>query len=212
NLVTPSQGIVNPSQGIVNSSWQLGSTSNQLGSTSNQQNLNYLTDSGLKAKQDLEILVATGKSKDFLNKQITFNDLDNMTEKEILKHHRMYETKMAARLNDSLGKTVLKAYTKLSRWLVPIDDEDDLYHDLRNDYLITNELDKWLGWFSIKMGPLTALASTTLITLGHCHDESSMNTSSMTASNMNAPNTTVSEFDKTIHESTDITGSDDKED
>ncbi|WP_375666080.1 hypothetical protein, partial [Bartonella sp. CL41QHWL] len=96
--------------------------------------------------------------------------------------------------------------------LLPIDDEDNLYHDLRNDYLITNELDKWLGWFSIKMGPLTALASTTLITLGHCHDESSMNTSGMTASNMNAPNMAVSEFDKTIHESTDITVNDDKED
>ncbi|WP_375674113.1 hypothetical protein, partial [Bartonella sp. CL32QHWL-2] len=178
NLVTPSGNLVTPSSNLVNSSGQLGqlgstrvqldSTRNQLGSTNSTSFVQDLSEIGQKAKQDLEILVATGKSKDFLNKQITFNDLDNMTEKEILKHHRMYETKMAARLNDSLGKTVLKTYTKLSKWLLPIDDEDDLYHDLRNDYLITNELDKWLGWFSIKMGPLTALASSTLITFSHC--------------------------------------------
>jgi len=178
-----SQNPVNSSQNLVNSS----GSSCQLGSTKSQQNLNnptacslqptacyqQLSESGVKAKQDLEVLVATGKTEDFLNKKITFNDLDNMNENQIMKQYRIYQTRLAARLNDSLGKVVLKSYVKLAKWLLPVDNEEKLYEDLRGDYIVTNELDRWLGWLTLRMGSLTAVASTTLITFGNCANRES---------------------------------------
>ena len=161
-------------EGLVNSKGQLGSTSPQLGSTKNQLNSNKnqqpncLSELGQQAKDELEVLVATGKSKDLLGKQITQLDVDHMSEKDIVKYYRIYQTAMAARVNNSFGKIAIQSYVKLASFILPIDDADNLYHDLRSDYIVCNEIDKWAGWLSLKMGSFVALASTSLITFGHC--------------------------------------------
>jgi len=158
--VQSSANLVNSS----NSSCQLQSTKKQLQST----NIHYLSELGQQAKGDLEVLVATGKTKDFLGKFLTFNDLDYMSEKDLLKYHRIYQSALSARVNDTFGKIAVKTYVKVASRLLPINDEDKLYHDLRNDYVLVNEIEKWTGWLSLKMGGLMAVATTSLITLGHC--------------------------------------------
>ena len=174
NLVDSSLGLVDPSLGLVDSSGQLGQLNStksqlagQLNSTKNQQG-NYLSELGQQAKGELEVLVATGKTKDLLGKQLTQLELDALSEKEILKKYRIYESAMASRINDSFGKMALKSYCKLANYVLPIDSEDDLYNDLRNDYILVNEIDRWAGWLSLKMGSFMALASTSLITFAHC--------------------------------------------
>ncbi|MCG8431050.1 MAG: hypothetical protein MJA29_07745, partial [Candidatus Omnitrophica bacterium] len=142
---------------------QLTPTKNQLNSNNN----NYLTEQGQQAKGDLEILVATGKSKEFTGKQLTFQDLDYMSEKDLLKYYRIYQSTLAVRVNDTFSKYAVKTYCTLANWLLPIENKDRLYEDLRNDYILQNELDKWTGWLSLKMGGLMAVASTTLITVGN---------------------------------------------
>ena len=160
NLVNPS---VNPSVNYSVPSDQLTPTRLNYDTTKNQQN-NYLSELGRQAKGDLEVLVATGKTKDFLGKILTFQDLDYMPEKELQKNHRIYQQALAVRVNDTFGKIAVRAYSKVASWVLPINDEDKLYSDLRNDYILMNELDKWTGWLSLKMGGLMALASTSLIT------------------------------------------------
>ena len=180
NLVGPSQNLVGASQGLVGSSGQQASTVSPTSLTRSQQNPtgnqqahcssqqpNCLSELGKQAKQDLEILVATGKTKDFLGKIITYNDLEVMSEKEILKFFRIYQSALAVRVNDTFGKIALKSYAKLASWVLPIDDVEDLYIDLRNDYILMNEIDRWTGWLSLRMGGLMALASSGLITAGH---------------------------------------------
>jgi hypothetical protein len=44
---------------------------------------------------------------------------------------------------------------------------DKLYDDLRNDYILSNELDRSIGYGYLKMGVLTAVASTSLITFSN---------------------------------------------
>ena len=158
-LVNPSQFPVRPSQNLVNPSGQQG-----------QQVPTKipLSEQGIQAKGDLEILVATGKTKDFLGKQLTFQDLDNLNEKELLKYHRIYQTALAVRVNDTFSKIAIKTYCGLVSWFLPLDDKENLYSDLRNDYILMNELDKWIGWLSLRMGGLMAVASTSLLTVGHC--------------------------------------------
>ena len=159
-----SQNLVNPSQNLVNPSQQLNSTTKQ-----------QLSEQGKQAKSDLEILVATGKTKDLIGKTLTFNDLDYMSEKDLLKYHRTYQSAIAVRVNDSFSKIAIKSYTKLTKWFLPINDEDKLYEDLRNDYILMNEIDKWTGWLSLRTGSFIALASVGLITLGSCGFSTNIN-------------------------------------
>ena len=127
-----------------------------------------LSDLGKQAKGDLEVLVATGKTKEFLGRLFTFNDIDNMPEKDLLKYHRIYQSALAVRVNDTFSKTALKTYSTLVSWLLPIGDKDKLYNDLRSDYILMNELDRWTGWLSLRMGGLMAVATTSLLTVSNC--------------------------------------------
>ena len=163
---------------------QQGLTKNQQGLTKNQQAVvpnqilvnssQILSEQAKQAKVDLEVLVATGKTKDFLGKQLTFQDLDNMSEKDLLKYHRIYQSTLAVRFNDTFSKIAIKTYSKIASWFLPINDEDKLYNDLRSDYIVTTELDKWTGWLYLKMGGLMAVASTSLITFGNCDPDPGM--------------------------------------
>jgi hypothetical protein len=65
-----------------------------------------------------------------------------MSEKELLKYHRPYQSALAIRVNDSFSKIAIKSYTKLDSFFLPTEDKDKLYEDLRNYYVLMNELDK----------------------------------------------------------------------
>ena len=176
-------GALNPTKPRLDSTKpQPGLTTNQSSSIPSQpssipvtRQLTPLFEQALQAKGDLEVLVATGKSKEFLGKQLTFNDVDYMSEKDILKYHRIYQSALAVRVNDTFSKVAVKTYCTLTKWVLPIQDEDKLYHDLRSDYILMNELDKWTGWLSLKMGGLMAVASTSLITMANCASPFSQN-------------------------------------
>ena len=163
------------------SSSQLNSTRSQLNSTRNTPNSTgsyssqmpvdssqVLSEQGKQAKGDLEVLVATGKTKDFLGKPLTFNDLDYMTERDLLKYLRIYQSALAVRVNDTFCKTAIKCYSTFASYVLPNCDKDKLYCDLRNDYILGNELDRWSGWLSLRMGGLMAVATTSLLTFNSC--------------------------------------------
>ena len=156
----PSQNLVNPSSSSRLVSQNLVNPSSSASQT--------LSEQARQAKGDLEILAATGRTKDFLGKQFTLNDLEYLSEKEILKYHRIYQSALAVRVNDTFGKMAIKSYATLADWLLPIDNRETLYDDLRNDYILMNEIDRWTGWLSLRIGSWMAVASTSLITAGHC--------------------------------------------
>jgi hypothetical protein len=122
---------------------------------------------------DLEVLIATGKTKDFIGKQMSFIDLDNHFEKDILKYHRIYQSNMAIKMNDSFGKVAIGSYCHLAGLIIPVNDKEKLYEDLRNYYIVINELDRWIGWLSLRMGGLMIVASTSFMTLNNCDFSSS---------------------------------------
>jgi hypothetical protein len=80
-----------------------------------------LSEQGKQAKGDLEVLIATGKSKkqDFI-KKLSFNDLDNLPEKDIIKYHRIYQSNMAIKMNDSFGKVAVRSYCHLAGLSCPL--------------------------------------------------------------------------------------------
>ena len=190
-------------------------TSNTLNTTKNTQNIqqpnsractsnsraytsNYLSELAQQAKADLEILIATGKTKDLIGKQLTFNELDNLSEKDLLKYHRIYQSTLASTINDVFSKNAIKLYSKFASLMIPIDNEEKLYEDLRNDYILTTELDRWTGWLALRMGGLAAVVTTSMLTVSHvdfgakpcCRqlELSSQVPNSSTISSINSPN------------------------
>ena len=118
-------------------------------------------------KRHLETLVATGRCKEFLGKNFTYEDLNRMGLEEIKKWYMIYETVQGSKLTEHLSYSVLKLYTKSCSHFLKIDNENELYEDLRNDYLIKNELLKWGGYLALRLGSAMSLLSTTLITFSH---------------------------------------------
>ena len=202
--VGSSQNLVGPSY----PSYQQNQTRNTQNPTSNTQNTtrntqniqqpNCLSELAQQAKADLEILIATGKTKDLIGKQLTFNELDNLSEKDLLKYHRIYQSTLASTINDVFSKNAIKLYSKFASWMIPIDNEEKLYEDLRNDYILTTQLDRWPGWFALKMGGLAAVVTTSMLTVSHvdfgakpcCRqlELSSQVPNSSTISSINSPN------------------------
>jgi hypothetical protein len=95
-----------------------------------------LSEQAITAKTELEILVATGKTQDFVGKRLTFNDLDYMSEKDLLKYYRLYQSALAVRVNDTFSKIIIKSYSTFVGFFLPIEDKEKLYDDLRNDYIL----------------------------------------------------------------------------
>jgi hypothetical protein len=45
---------------------------------------------------------------------------------------------MAIKMNDSFGKVAVRSYCHLAGLILPINDKEKLYEDLRNDYVVVN--------------------------------------------------------------------------
>jgi hypothetical protein len=188
-LVSPSVKLVSPSVKLVNPSGNCPVASGN----NNQPNI-QLSQLAQQANDELEILVATGKTTDFIGRQLTSQDLNYLSEKEILRYYRVYQDVLAVRVNDTFSKTAVKCYSRLASMLLPIADENKLYEDLRGDYILMNELNRWVGWLSLKAGSLMAVASTSLITVVNISEinDGIIGLSSITASDGTASGSTPS--------------------
>jgi hypothetical protein len=62
---------------------------------------------------------------------MSFIDHDNLSEKDILKYHIIYQSNLAIKINDSF-KLAIKYYCHLSGLFLPVNNKEKLYEDLRN--------------------------------------------------------------------------------
>lgn len=121
----------------------------------------------LHCKHQIELLIASGKCKEFTGKSITFQELDAMPQDKIVKLYKVYEESRLARINDSISDGIIKCYSKLCNHVLPIENETKLYNDLKNDYLVMTELQKWVGYLSYQLGGVMTLISTGVITFSN---------------------------------------------
>ena len=69
-------------------------------------------------KEHLKLLIARGKTKEFLGKTITYADLDRMSVKELEKTYKLYETAQASKINQAVTNTVINAYTQICGMII----------------------------------------------------------------------------------------------
>ena len=117
--------------------------------------------------EQLAILVSTGKCKEAIGVNLTRDQVKRLEDKDVIKHHKRYETYVGSKTTETLIESFLSFTTKALGLVVKIKDADALKNELKNDYIITKEMSELSGGLALRCGRLLAVANTFLITAKH---------------------------------------------
>ena len=118
-------------------------------------------------REQLAILVSTGKCKESIGTQLTHNQVKRLSDKEVMRAHKRYETYVGAKTTETLIDSFLSFATKALGIVVRLKDADALQNELKNDYIITKELSALSGSIALRCGRMLAVANAFLITAKH---------------------------------------------
>ena len=132
-------------------------------------------------REQLAILVSTGQCKQAIGTQLTHDEVKRLSDKEVMRAHKRYETYVGAKTTETLVDSFLSFATKALGIVVRLKDADALHADalhaeLKNDYIITKELSSLSGGLALRCGRMLAVANAFLITAKHvdfCNAEQS---------------------------------------
>ena len=118
-------------------------------------------------RQKLAVLVSTGKSKEAIGVQLSHEQVQRLSDKDVQKYCKRYEAYIGNKTTESLIDSAIMLFSKGVGMAVPIDDVKELQKELKNDYIIHQELSSLAGGLALRFGRLLALADTALITTKH---------------------------------------------
>ena len=118
-------------------------------------------------REQLAILVATGKCKEAIGVNLTHEQVRRLDEKEVMKYYKRYETYVGAKTTETLIDSFLSFSTKALGLVVKLKDDKALQNELKNDYIITKELSNISGNIALRCGRFLAVANAVLITAKH---------------------------------------------
>ena len=96
-------------------------------------------------REQLAILVSTGKCKEAIGVNLTHEQVRRLEDKDVMKHYKRYETYVGARTTETLIESILSFSTKALSLVVRLKDTEALQNELKNDYIITKELSNLLA-------------------------------------------------------------------
>ena len=99
--------------------------------------------------------------------QLTHDQVKRLSDKDVQKYSKRYEAYIGNKTTDSLIDSTLMLLTKGVGLVVSIDDVNDLQKELKNDYIINQELSSLAGGLALRCGRWLALANAALITTKH---------------------------------------------
>ena len=118
-------------------------------------------------REQLAILVSTGKCKEAIGVNLTHDQVRRLEDKDVMKYCIRYEAHVGARTTESLIDSFLAFSTKTLGWAVKIKDTKALQNEIKNDYIITKELSNLSGKIALRCGSLLAVATAFLIAAKH---------------------------------------------
>lgn len=120
-----------------------------------------------KYREKIGCVVASGQSKLFFGKELLIKDVNEMSEKDVKKNYRMYESVYSSMISDNLVNSCIKLFGKAVQFVLPIDDKDQMEDDLKENFLLCNEIRNYTGKIAYSYGPLAALSSTAFTVASH---------------------------------------------
>ena len=118
-------------------------------------------------REQLAVLVSTGKAKEAIGAQLTHEQVKRLSDKEVEKYIKRYEIYVGSKTTESLIVSCIFLVTKAVGMAVDIKDIDAYKKELRNDCIINQELSNLAGNLALKCGHFLALANAMLITTKH---------------------------------------------
>ena len=118
-------------------------------------------------REKLAILVSTGKAKEANGVQLTHEQVKRLSDKDVEKYNKRQEAYIGSKTTESLIDSFLLLASKGLGLVVKIDDVEKLQQDLKNNYIINQELSSLAGGIALRCGRWLALANAALITTKH---------------------------------------------
>ena len=118
-------------------------------------------------REQLAILVSTGKCKEAIGVNLTHEQVRRLEDKDFMRHYKRYETYVGNKTTETLIESFLSFSTKVLSLVVRLKDTEALQNELKNDYIITKELSNLSGNLALRCGRLLAVANSFLITAKH---------------------------------------------
>jgi ribosomal protein S17E len=91
-------------------------------------------------REKLAVLVSSGKAKEAIGVQLTHEQVKRLSDKDIEKYAKRYETYVGSKTTDSLIDSFIFLATKVVGMAVKIKDIDAYQKELKDDYILNNEL------------------------------------------------------------------------
>jgi len=125
------------------------------------------TSSLSKSYQTLNIIVSSGRSKEFLGRNVTVKELESMNSEQIEAYYKIYELNYADKISDNIIGGIVALYSRAVNKLLPIDDVEKLSEDLNNDYILRTELKNITAGVAAVCGKLMSVFSLGIVTFKH---------------------------------------------
>ena len=114
-------------------------------------------------RKQLAVLVSTDKVKEAIGVQLTHEQVKRMSDKEVEKYTKRYETYVGSKTTESVIDSFIFLAAKVVGMTVKIKDIDTYQKELRNDYILSKELSN----LALKCGWFLAAANAALNTTKH---------------------------------------------
>jgi len=118
-------------------------------------------------REQLAVLVSTGRCKEAIGKSMTQEEVRRLDEKEVIKFHKRYETYIGSKNTESLIDSALSLAIKGVGMVVKIDDTNALKNELKGDFIINKEMCQFFGGLALRFGSTLAVVNAAAITAKH---------------------------------------------
>ena len=117
-----------------------------------------------KKRERLSTIVAGGKSKQYLGRELQMSDIDKMTTEQINKLYCKYEARLGASMTKTLGNSFINLYVMGVSKYFKVVDPPKLIQDLEEDPFVNNALNntccELYYRFGMYLAPFTAMLTT----------------------------------------------------
>ena len=118
-------------------------------------------------REELAVLVSSRKCKQSIGTILTHEQVKRMDEKEVIKFHKRYTAYVSSKTAEAMIDSILQFSTKALGCVVKLKDPEALQNELKNDYIITQELSNLTGSIARRCGRWLAVANAFLISSKH---------------------------------------------
>ena len=118
-------------------------------------------------REQLAILVSTGKAKEAMGVQLTKDQVKRLEEKDVERYYKRYETYVGATTTETIVDNFLSLYGRAAAMFVRVKDAQALQNDLKKDYVVTKDLPTAVKSLALRCGRLLMVANMALIITKH---------------------------------------------